>query len=129
MEFWSATGECMWFSEALTTQKHDSVLIEITLLIQNTTSREGQIKQLVYSMENAILNLPEGQEEMVWLVDFKSWSKAISIKLAQESAYVLQRHYPERLGVGILYNPPHIFEAFWQVRVGHKFARTMICIS
>ncbi|KAG0576008.1 hypothetical protein KC19_5G048100 [Ceratodon purpureus] len=82
---------------------------------QNTTSREGQIKQLVYSMENAISNLPEGQEEMVWLVDFKNWSKNISIKLAQESAYVLQRHYPERLGVGILLNPPHIFEAFWQI--------------
>ncbi|KAG0576007.1 hypothetical protein KC19_5G048100 [Ceratodon purpureus] len=96
---------------------------------QNTTSREGQIKQLVYSMENAISNLPEGQEEMVWLVDFKNWSKNISIKLAQESAYVLQRHYPERLGVGILLNPPHIFEAFWQVGFGHKFARTMICIS
>jgi len=82
---------------------------------QNTTSRDGQIKQLVYSMENAILNMPEGQEEMVWLVDFKNWTKAISIKLAQESAYVLQRHYPERLGMGILLNPPHIFEAFWQI--------------
>lgn len=84
---------------------------------QNTTSREGQIKQLVYSMENAILNLPAGQEEMVWLVDFKGWSvnMALSVKLAQEASYVLQRHYPERLGVGILLNPPHIFEAFWQV--------------
>jgi hypothetical protein len=97
------------------------MLTEITLLMwQNTTSRDGQIKQLVYSMENAILNMPEGQEEMVWLVDFKNWPKAISIKLAQESAYVLQRHYPERLGMGILLNPPHIFEAFWQVGDNHN---------
>ena len=108
------------YSQLVTAQKHGSVLIVNTLLMQNTTAREGQIKQLIYSMENAILNLPEGQEEMVWLVDFKNWTKAISIKLAQETAYVLQRHYPERLGIGILYNPPHIFETFWQVGFGHK---------
>lgn len=93
------------------------VLIEVSLLLQNTTSREGQVKQLVYSMENAIANLPEDQEEMIWLVDFKNWSmtKPISIKTTQDAAHVLQRHYPERLGYGILINPPHIFETFWQV--------------
>lgn len=119
----------MWLFETLTGsllqfKKYGTVLIGLTLLMQNTTSREGQVKQLIYSMENAISNLPEGQEEMVWLVDFKNWSmnKAISIKLAQETAYVLQRHYPERLGFGILYNPPHIFETFWQVGSAHKFA-------
>jgi hypothetical protein len=84
---------------------------------QNTTSREGQIKQLVYSMENAILNLPPDQEQMVWLIDFKNWTmnKAIPVKTTQETAYVLQNHYPERLGIAILYNPPHIFETFWQI--------------
>nr|GEV45183.1 zf-CCHC domain-containing protein/DUF4219 domain-containing protein/UBN2 domain-containing protein [Tanacetum cinerariifolium] len=30
-----------------------------------TTSLDNQIKQLVYTMENAILNLPQGQEEIV----------------------------------------------------------------
>ncbi len=80
--------------------------------------REGQIKHLVYSMENAVLNLPPGQEEMVWLVDFKGWTinKAVPLKTVQETAYVLQTHYPERLSVGILYNPPHIFETFYTVR-------------
>jgi len=68
-------------------------------------------------MENAILNLPAGQEQMVWLIDFKEWSisKAIPVKTVQEIAYVLQNHYPERLGIAILYNPPHIFETFWLV--------------
>ncbi len=80
--------------------------------------REGQIKHLVYSMENAVFNLPPGQEEMVWLVDFKGWTinKAVPLKTVQETAYVLQTHYPERLSVGILYNPPHIFETFYMVR-------------
>lgn len=68
-------------------------------------------------MENAILNLPPDQEQMVWLIDFKNWTmnKAIPVKTTQETAYVLQNHYPERLGIAILYNPPHIFETFWQV--------------
>lgn len=88
-------------------------------LVQNTTSREGQIKQLVYSMENAILNLPAGQEQMVWFIDFKDWSisKSIPVKTVQEIAYVLQNHYPERLGLATLLNPPHIFETFWLVSV------------
>ncbi|PQM43051.1 random slug protein 5-like isoform X1 [Prunus yedoensis var. nudiflora] len=37
----------------------------------------------------------------------------ISLKVTRETAKVLQNHYPERLGLGILYNPPKIFESFW----------------
>ncbi|CAA0809787.1 Sec14p-like phosphatidylinositol transfer family protein [Striga hermonthica] len=81
---------------------------------QNTTSVEGQIKYLVYCMENAIANLDQGQEQMVWLIDFQQWTMAcISVKVTRETARVLQDHYPERLGIAILYNPPKVFESFW----------------
>lgn len=84
---------------------------------QNTKSTKGQIKYLVYCMENAILNLPEGQEQMVWLIDFHGFTlSSVSIKVTKETAHVLQEHYPERLGVAILYDPPKIFEPFWKVR-------------
>jgi hypothetical protein len=85
--------------------------------MQNTNNRDGQIRQLVYTMENAVLNMPPGQEQMVWLVDFKGWTltKAIPIKTVQETAHVLQFHYPERLYAAILYNPPHIFETFYMI--------------
>lgn len=83
---------------------------------QNSNSLTGQIKYLVYCMENAILNLPPDQEQMLWLVDFWNFSLSnISIKLTKETAHVLQNHYPERLGVAIMYNPPRIFEQFWTV--------------
>ncbi|KAK3159123.1 hypothetical protein QOZ80_2AG0146010 [Eleusine coracana subsp. coracana] len=55
---------------------------------QNTKNANGQVKYLVYCMENAILNLPPD---------------------------VLQGHYPERLGIAILYNAPKFFESFWKV--------------
>lgn len=95
------------------------LIMMMMILVQNTTSRDGQIKQLVYSMENAILNLPADQEQMVWFIDFKGWSmgKSMPVKTVQEVAYVLQNHYPERLGMAILLNPPHIFETFWLVSV------------
>lgn len=85
--------------------------------LQNTTGMDNQIRHLVYMMENAILNLPEGQEQMAWLVDFTGWSLSTSVpvKCARETANILQNHYPERLGVAFLYNPPRIFEAFWKI--------------
>lgn len=85
--------------------------------MQNTKSLDNQIRHLVYLIENAIFNLPENQEQMVWLIDFTGWtlSTNVPIKSARDSINILQNHYPERLAVAFLYNPPRIFEAFWKV--------------
>ncbi|KAL8168244.1 hypothetical protein V2J09_009743 [Rumex salicifolius] len=84
---------------------------------QNTQSAEGNIRHLVYIIENTILNLPMGQEQMSWLIDFTGWSlsNSVPMKTARETINILQNHYPERLGVAFLYNPPRIFETFWKV--------------
>ena len=67
-------------------------------------------------MEHAILNLAEDKEQMVWLIDFQGWTMGgVSLKVTRETAHILQDYYPERLGLGILYNPPKIFESFWKV--------------
>ncbi|KAL5770169.1 hypothetical protein ACOSP7_014323 [Xanthoceras sorbifolium] len=81
---------------------------------QNASPAERQIKYLVYCMENAIMNLNPGMEQMLWLIDFQVWTmSSISVRVTRETAHVLQAHYPERLGLAILYNPPKIFESFW----------------
>ncbi|KAI9113606.1 hypothetical protein K1719_015533 [Acacia pycnantha] len=84
--------------------------------LQNTSCPEDNIKHLVYLMENAILNLPEGQQQMSWLIDFTGFSlnASISVKTARDIIYILQNHYPDRLGLAFLYNPPRIFQAFWK---------------
>ncbi|XP_065847714.1 uncharacterized protein [Euphorbia lathyris] len=84
---------------------------------QNTKSMDDQLRHLVYLIENAIMNLPEDQEQMSWLIDFTGWSisNSVPIKTARESISILQNHYPERLASAILYNPPRIFEAFWKI--------------
>ncbi|MCL7030114.1 hypothetical protein MKW94_002884 [Papaver nudicaule] len=82
--------------------------------MQNSYSTSGQIKFLVYCMENAIMNLPPGEEKMVWIIDFQGWNfSSVSVKATRETARILQDHYPERLGQAILYDSPKIFESFW----------------
>ncbi|GAB4849157.1 hypothetical protein Ancab_003966 [Ancistrocladus abbreviatus] len=83
---------------------------------QNSKSAEGNIRHLVYMLENAILNLSEGQEQMLWLIDFTGWSlsTSASVKTTREVINILQNHYPERLAIAFLYNPPRIFETFWK---------------
>ncbi|KAJ0980393.1 hypothetical protein J5N97_008648 [Dioscorea zingiberensis] len=97
--------------------KEGRTVIVMTPAKQNTKSHEKQLQHLVYLLENAILNLPEGQEQMVWLIDFNGWSlsNAVPIKTARESVNILQNHYPERLVTAFLYNPPRIFETFWKI--------------
>lgn len=83
---------------------------------QNSKSTQGQIKYFVYAMENAILNLPPHQEQVVWLVDFQGFKLSdISFKVARETAHILQEHYPKRLGLAILYNAPMIFQPFFSM--------------
>lgn len=94
----------------------NSVILNCKLIFQNTKDAKGQVKYLVYCMENAILNLPQGQDQMVWLIDFAGFNLGnLSIHVTKLTADVLQGHYPERLGVAILYNAPKFFEPFWKV--------------
>ncbi|XP_019443183.1 PREDICTED: random slug protein 5-like isoform X3 [Lupinus angustifolius] len=84
--------------------------------MQNTSSMENQMRHLVYLLENAMLNLPPDQEQMAWLIDFTGWSITNTpIKSARETINILQSHYPERLAIAFLYNPPRVFEAFWKI--------------
>lgn len=96
--------------------KHGRPVLVMRPRCQNTKSVEGQMKYLVYCMENAVVNLPEDQEQMIWLVDFRGYTLSnFSIKVTKETAHILQDYYPERLGIAILYDAPKIFEPFWKL--------------
>ncbi|KAA8538044.1 hypothetical protein F0562_027376 [Nyssa sinensis] len=96
--------------------KHGRTVLVMRPSCQNSKSTSAQIRYLVYCMENAILNLPQNQEQMIWLIDFHGFNLSnISFKVSRETAHVLQVHYPERLGDAILYNPPKFFEPFYRL--------------
>ncbi|XP_054798713.1 uncharacterized protein LOC129303432 [Prosopis cineraria] len=85
--------------------------------IQKISSVENMIRFSVYLLENAVLNFPQGQEQMAWLIDFTGWSftKSMPIRLSREFINVMQNHYPDRLAIAFLYNPPLAFEAFFKI--------------
>ena len=86
------------------TMLSNSVIQICCFVFQNTKNANGQVKYLVYCMENAILNLPHGQDQMVWLIDFAGFNLGnLSIHVTKLTADVLQGHYLERLGVAVLY--------------------------
>ncbi|KAG5404980.1 hypothetical protein IGI04_011098 [Brassica rapa subsp. trilocularis] len=101
--------------------KHGRPVLIMRPSVENSKSVKGQIRYLVYCMENAIQNLPPGEEQMVWMIDFNGYSLAnVSLKTTRETAHVLQEHYPERLSLAILYNPPKFFEPFWKPKTRNK---------
>ncbi|KAL0404718.1 UNVERIFIED_CONTAM: CRAL-TRIO domain-containing protein C23B6.04c [Sesamum radiatum] len=79
----------------------------------NTKTVEGQIKYLVYCMKTEISDLDEDVDQMVWLIDFEKWNMSCIMKATRGMARLLQDHYPQRLGIAILHNPPEVFESFW----------------
>ncbi|XP_044511265.1 phosphatidylinositol transfer protein 3-like [Mangifera indica] len=96
--------------------KYGRTVLVMRPACKNSKSTKGQIRYLVYCMENAISNMLPDQEQMVWLIDFQGFNLShISVKVTRETAHVLQDRYPERLGLAILYNPPKFFEPFWTV--------------
>ncbi|KAK7360007.1 hypothetical protein VNO77_01979 [Canavalia gladiata] len=109
-------GETGKVSRAKFHDRHGRTVLIMRPGMQNTASPEDNIKHLVYLLENAILNLAEGQEQMSWLIDFTGFSVSTSvpIKTARDIINILQNHYPERLAIAFLHNPPRIFQAFWK---------------
>ncbi|XP_038881392.1 phosphatidylinositol transfer protein 3-like [Benincasa hispida] len=96
------------------TDKQGRTVLVMRPSSQNTESTTGQIRYLVYCMEHAILSSNSTDGYMVWLIDFHGWNTScLSLKVTRDTAHVLQNHYPERLGLAILYNPPKVFESFW----------------
>ncbi|KAL1555957.1 phosphatidylinositol transfer protein 3-like [Salvia divinorum] len=87
--------------------------------LKDTKSLVQQMKHLVYVIENAILNLREGQEQMAWVIDFTGWSLLsmnanACLDSVRGAVSMLQNHYPERLAVAYLCSPPLIFDEFWK---------------
>eukprot|EP00271_Cylindrocystis_brebissonii_P013061 TRINITY_DN32618_c0_g1_i1.p1 TRINITY_DN32618_c0_g1~~TRINITY_DN32618_c0_g1_i1.p1 ORF type:complete len:303 (+),score=62.06 TRINITY_DN32618_c0_g1_i1:218-1126(+) len=97
--------------------KQGDVVLVLAPGRQNTNSHEGQIKHLVYCLENAVNCLPGEGEKMVWLIDFRGWTLKMSppMKTTRETLNILQNHFPERLKIAVLYNSPTMFEAFWRM--------------
>ncbi|KAI4152283.1 MAG: hypothetical protein LQ340_002993 [Diploschistes diacapsis] len=84
---------------------------------QNTEKSDRQIEHLVFMMERAIDLMPPGQETLALLMNFAETSRGQGATLQQgrQTMYVLQHHYPERLGKALLMNLPWHISAFMKL--------------
>ena len=80
---------------------------------QNTERTPRQIHYLVYQLERVIDLMVPGQETTCLLIDFNETKKGQGATLAQgrETLYILQNHYPERLGRALVSNREYCTES------------------
>jgi hypothetical protein len=71
---------------------------------QNTQNSPKQVQHLVFMLEQTIAIAPPGQESLALLIDFRNSSSGSqpSIATGRQVLYILQNHYPERLGRALI---------------------------
>ncbi|WVQ84793.1 hypothetical protein IAT38_006950 [Cryptococcus sp. DSM 104549] len=82
---------------------------------ENTETSPRQIRHLIYHLERAIDFMPPGQEQVCIIVDYKSATSQSnpSISTGRKVLNILQNHYVERLGRGVVVNMPWWINAFF----------------
>lgn len=80
---------------------------------QNTKTSFRQVQLLVYMLESTVALMPQGVENAAILVDFKHYKEPgvitasmPPIAIGKQVLNILQDHYPERMGKGLLANIP-----------------------
>ncbi|TCD64743.1 hypothetical protein EIP91_003665 [Steccherinum ochraceum] len=83
---------------------------------QNTETSPRQLRHLVWVLERAKDLMPPGQESLVILIDYKSTTLRTnpSISTARKVLTILQHHYVETLGRGLVVNLPFLLNFFYK---------------
>lgn len=73
---------------------------------QNTERSDRQVEHLVFMIERVIDILGPDQETLALIINFKETGSGqnASIGQAKQTLYILQNHYPERLGRALIIN-------------------------
>ncbi|RMZ75919.1 hypothetical protein DV738_g5237, partial [Chaetothyriales sp. CBS 135597] len=84
---------------------------------QNTERTDRQIEHLVFMLERTIELMPPGQETLTLLINFAETKAGQGATLAQgkQVMYILQNHYPERLGRALVTNVPWYIWTFFKL--------------
>ncbi|BEI83712.1 hypothetical protein CcaverHIS002_0403160 [Cutaneotrichosporon cavernicola] len=82
---------------------------------ENTETSPRQIRHLIYVLERAIDICPEGQDQVCIVVDYKqaTSNNTPSVSTGLQALNILQHHYVERLGRGLVVNMPWWINAFF----------------
>ncbi|KAL4244199.1 CRAL-TRIO lipid binding domain superfamily protein [Abortiporus biennis] len=83
---------------------------------QNTETSPRQLRHLVWCLERAKDLMPPGVESLVILIDYKTTTLRTnpSISTARKVLNILQNHYVETLGRGLVVNLPMLLNFFYK---------------
>ncbi|EFC44918.1 predicted protein, partial [Naegleria gruberi] len=84
---------------------------------ENTYDNVANIELLVYTLWTAVDRMDDGHTQMVWICDYSGYSmkNAPSLSVCKQTVEILSSHFPERLGVALIMNPPRVFSWFWKL--------------
>ncbi|KAI6042521.1 CRAL-TRIO domain-containing protein [Pisolithus marmoratus] len=82
---------------------------------QNTEEGPRQIQCVVWLLERSIDLMGPGVETLALMVDFADKPKNPSMSTARTVLNILQSHYPERLGAGLITHLPWLLHAFFKL--------------
>nr|CCC93081.1 conserved hypothetical protein [Trypanosoma congolense IL3000] len=79
--------------------------------------RSDPIPHCVYTFKHLLQLMPVGVEKWVFVTDFETYShlRDTNIRVGTEVIKTIQNHFPERLGMIILVNPPSAFSVLWKL--------------
>ncbi|KAI0750119.1 CRAL/TRIO domain-containing protein [Daedaleopsis nitida] len=82
---------------------------------QNTEESVRQVHFVVWALERLTELMGPGVETLALMIDFADRAKNPSIGQARTVLNILQTHYPERLGRGLVVNVPFLINAFFKL--------------
>ncbi|CEM00020.1 unnamed protein product [Vitrella brassicaformis CCMP3155] len=80
------------------------------------TDAPSQLHHVICTLDRAF-TVPDTAPQWVWCVDFNGFglSHAVNVQLAKDCVSTFSNHFPERLGLLVLLDPPTVFQALWSV--------------
>ncbi|KAH9854360.1 CRAL/TRIO domain-containing protein [Lenzites betulinus] len=84
--------------------------------LENTETSPRQLRHLVWCLERAKDLMPPGQESVTIIIDYKSTTlrTSPSVSVGRKVVHLLQNHYVETLGRGIIINLPFLLSFFFK---------------
>ncbi|EIW63841.1 CRAL/TRIO domain-containing protein [Trametes versicolor FP-101664 SS1] len=83
---------------------------------ENTETSPRQLRHLVWCLERAKDLMPPGQESVTIIIDYKSTTlrTSPSVSIGRKVLNILQNHYVETLGRGLIINLPFLLNFFFK---------------
>lgn len=106
----------LYFHKETDNEGRPAAIVHVSNHDRRKFDQQDLRKFAVYQMEQGIKRLPPGMESFSIIFDIADFgTKNMDLNFVQFLATALEKYYPERLGILVLFNAPWIFNGFWKL--------------